>query len=111
MRVEVPPDFAAAAGEKIDPILEILALSEDTGSCLRVFRTEKCAYLKELRRREGDFTGSRVEVRLVEARVRMPERLAVRDGGDPPARGQAGCRCRATSVSFSVPELRRNRGM
>jgi hypothetical protein len=30
MQVEVPPDFAAAAGEKIDPVLEILALSEDT---------------------------------------------------------------------------------
>jgi hypothetical protein len=83
MRVEVPPDFAAAAGEKIGPVLEILALSEDTQVVIARLPDGKMRVTsKSWDEAKVILPDQVLELRMVEGRIRIARKEKRRDAGD-----------------------------
>jgi hypothetical protein len=76
------PDFAAAAGEKIDPVLEILALSEDTQVLIERLPEGKMRVTsKSWDEAKVILPDQVLELRMVEGRIRIARKEKRRDAG------------------------------
>jgi hypothetical protein len=92
MRVDTPPDFASAAGERIEPVLEVLALCDNTQVVIARMPDGKLrATSKSWDQAKVILPDQVLEVRMGGGRIRVARKQKRRDTATGSG-GQAGLR-------------------